>query len=139
LHREQGPVRLYRHALSRHGTLLATPWQEAGAAGEFLTFGLAPWIHLLLWPDGRLALIAFPPTGPDRCRMDVLLLGPERFLPDGEALMAQLQTFLEEDRRLVEAAQAGYSPDFIPGPPHRLEQRIVQQQALYRDLMGLPA
>jgi len=71
--------------------------------------------------------------------MDVLLLGPARFLPDGEALMAQLQTFLAEDRRLVEAAQAGYSPDFIPGPPHRLEQRIVQQQALYRDLMGLPA
>lgn len=57
LHREQGPVRHYRHALSDHASLLATPWGD----GEFLTFGLAPWTHLLLWPDGRLALIQFPP------------------------------------------------------------------------------
>jgi hypothetical protein len=36
----------------------------------------------------------------------------------------------------VEAAQLGYASGLNPGPPHRLEQRILQQQALYRELMG---
>jgi hypothetical protein len=52
-------------------------------------------------------------------------------------LLAELERFLEEDRRLVEAAQVGYGalPEFRPGPPHRLEQRIVHHQELYRQLM----
>jgi hypothetical protein len=50
----------------------------------------------------------------------------------------------------MEAAQLGYSAalplrgnlplgaslPFRPGPPHRLEQRILHQQALYRRVMG---
>jgi phenylpropionate dioxygenase-like ring-hydroxylating dioxygenase large terminal subunit len=58
LHREQGPVRDYRHSVSAHGNLLTTPH---GDGGNFHTFGLAPWTHLLLWPDQRLALINFLP------------------------------------------------------------------------------
>ena len=135
LHREQGPVRHYRHALSAHGSLLATPWGEGSA--EFLTFGLAPWTHLLLWPDGRLAVIQFPPIDPSHCRMEVWLLGPECHRAEAGTWMADLQTFLEEDRRLVEGAQRGYASGLKPGPPHRLEQRILQQQALYGRLMGL--
>lgn len=135
LHREQGPVRHYRHALSAHGSLLATPWGEGSA--EFLTFGLAPWTHLLFWPDGRLAVIQFPPIDPGHCRMEVWLLGQECHRAEAGTWMADLQTFLEEDRRLVEGAQRGYASGLKPGPPHRLEQRILQQQALYGRLMGL--
>ena len=135
LHREQGPVRRYRHALTAHGSLLATPWGDGSI--EFLTFGLAPWTHLLLWPDGRLAVIQFPPIDPGSCRMAVWLLGMEEHRPGLEAWRAELQTFLEEDRRLVEGAQLGYATGLKPGPPHRLEQRILQQQALYGRLMGL--
>ena len=134
LHREQGPVRLYRHALSAHGSLLATP---DGEAGEFLTFGLAPWIHLLLWPDGRLALIQFPPVDLGHCRMEVWLLGDQGLQLSAQAWMDEVQTFLAEDRRLVEAAQLGYASGLVPGPPHRLEQRILQQQTLYARLMDL--
>ena len=134
LHREQGPVRHYRHALSEHGSLLATPW---GDGGEFLTFGLAPWTHLLLWPDGRMALIQFPPEAIDRCRMQVWLLGDAALEVGADAWMAEMRTFLEEDRRLVEGGQQGYASGLRPGPAHRLEQRILQQQALYRRLMGL--
>jgi len=47
------------------------------------------------------------------------------------------ETQLEEDRRLVEGGQQGYASGLRPGPAHRLEQRILQQQALYRRLMGL--
>ena len=136
LHREQGPVRLYRHALSAHGSLLATPY---GEAGEFLTFGLAPWTHLLLWPDGRLALIQFPPLDLAHCRMEVWLLGDPVLEPGAQAWMDEVQTFLAEDRRLVEAAQLGYGSGLVPGPPHRLEQRILQQQTLYAQLMDLDA
>ena len=134
LHREQGPVRLYRHALSDHGTLLATPY---GEAGEFLTFGLAPWTHLLLWPDGRLALIHFPPVDLSHCSMEVWLLGDGALKPQAQAWMDEVQTFLAEDRFLVEAAQLAYATGLVPGPPHRLEQRILQQQRLYSVLMDL--
>ena len=41
-------------------------------------------------------------------------------------------TFLEEDRRLVESAQTGYSSGLQPGPAHRLEQRILHWQRIYR-------
>lgn len=134
LHREQGPVRLYRHALSDHASLLATPY---GEVGEFLTFGLAPWTHLLLWPDGRLALIQFPPIDPGHCYMEVCLLGDGALKPQAQVWMEEVQTFLAEDRRLVESAQLGYASGLVPGPPHRLEQRILQQQSLYCRLMDL--
>lgn len=136
LHREQGPVRHYRHALSTHVSLLATP--HAGG-GEFLTFGLAPWTHLLFWPDGRLALIQFPPLDLERCRLEIWLLGDPALEPQADLWMHELHTFLEEDRRLVEAAQLGYASGLVPGPPHRLECRILQQQALYSQLMGISA
>ncbi|MCX5945858.1 MAG: aromatic ring-hydroxylating dioxygenase subunit alpha [Cyanobacteria bacterium] len=133
LHREQGPVRHYRYRLSRCATLLATPH---AAGGEFLTFGLAPWTHLLCWPDGRLALISFLPLDPGHCQMVVWLLGKAESAADTQAWLKQLQAFLAEDQALVEAAQIGYASGLVPGPPHRLEQRILQQQALYRDLLG---
>jgi hypothetical protein len=69
--------------------------------------------------------------------MQVWLLGLEEHRAGLEAWRAELQTFLEEDRRLVEGAQLGYATGLQPGPPHRLEQRILQQQALYGRLMGL--
>ncbi|MEB3238752.1 MAG: Rieske 2Fe-2S domain-containing protein, partial [Cyanobacteriota bacterium] len=132
LHREQGPVRHYRHALSDHASLLATPWGD----GEFLTFGLAPWTHLLLWPDGRLALIQFPPLAVDRCRLDLWLLGDDGHAASADDWLAELLRFLEEDRCLVEGAQQGYASGLQPGPPHRLELRILQHQQLYARLMA---
>jgi phenylpropionate dioxygenase-like ring-hydroxylating dioxygenase large terminal subunit len=141
LHREQGPVRLYRHALSPHGTLLATPIPPGGegeASGTFFTFGLAPWTHLLLWPDRRLALISFLPGAElDQCTMEVWLFGPAEAADTASSWMAAMQGFLEEDRHLVESAQRGYASGLTPGPPHRLEQRILQWQALYRRLLDL--
>jgi phenylpropionate dioxygenase-like ring-hydroxylating dioxygenase large terminal subunit len=132
LHREQGPVRHYRHAVSAHASLLATPW---GERGEFFTFGLAPWTHLLLWPDGRLALIQFPPQAVDRCSMDLWLLGDDGHGATADAWLAEMQRFLDEDRRLVEGTQQGYASGLRPGPPHRLERRILQQHQLYARLM----
>jgi phenylpropionate dioxygenase-like ring-hydroxylating dioxygenase large terminal subunit len=134
LHREQGPVRDYRHGLSEHANLLSTPHADGGT---FLTFGLLPWTHLLLWPDRRLALIQFLPEAldPQRCTMAVWLLGPEGDAVAATAWMAELQRFLEEDRRLVESAQRGYRSGLVPGPAHRLERRILQWQALYRAWM----
>jgi phenylpropionate dioxygenase-like ring-hydroxylating dioxygenase large terminal subunit len=141
LHREQGPVRLYRHALSPHGTLLATPIPASGggeASGIFFTFGLAPWTHLLLWPDRRLALISFLPGAElDRCTMEVWLLGLPELADTAGNWMASMQCFLEEDRHLVESAQRGYGSGLTPGPPHRLEQRILQWQALYARMLEL--
>lgn len=135
LHREQGPVRDYRHSVSAHGNLLTTPH---GDGGNFHTFGLAPWTHLLLWPDQRLALINFlPQTDVGQCLMDVWLLGPPCFASSSGSWMAEMQRFLEEDRRLVESAQRGYASGLTPGPAHRLEQRILQWQALYRSWMAL--
>ncbi len=133
LHRLQGPVRNYRHRFGTWANVLSTPWPEA--EGEFLTFGLPPWNHLLLWPDGRLAMIQFLPDALDTCRMQVWLLGPASRLPEGEALMAEMVHFLAEDRALVESAQRGYGNGFRPGPPHRLEARILHQQAIYASLL----
>ncbi len=140
LHREQGPVRHYRHRLATWANLLATPMDGS----EFLTFGLPPWLHLLLWPDGRLVCLQFRPDGPQRCRLLLWLLGDAALRPQAPQLLAQLEGFLEEDRALMEAAQLGYgaalplraSLGFRPGPPHRLEQRILHHQALYRRVMG---
>ena len=43
--------------------------------------------------------------------------------------------FLAEDRALVESAQRGYGDGFRTGPPHRLEARILHQQAIYATLL----
>lgn len=147
LHRLQGPVRHYAHRFGTWANVLATPWPEAaaaatpgaadptGGAAEFLTFGLPPWNHLLLWPDGRQAMIQFLPEALDRCRMQVWLLGPEERKAEGEALMVEMVHFLGEDRSLVESAQKGYGEGFRTGPPHRLESRILHQQAIYAALL----
>lgn len=147
LHRMQGPVRHYVHRFGTWANLLATPWPEpmggamqeaaerADGAGQFLTFGLPPWNHLLLWPDGRQAMIQFLPGALGDCRMQVWLLGPPERRHEGEALMAEMATFLAEDRALVESAQRGYGEGFRTGPPHRLEARILHQQAIYAALV----
>ena len=133
LHRMQGPVRHYSHRFGTWANVLATPWLQGEA--EFLTFGLPPWNHLLLWPDGRLALIQFLPNRLDNCAMLVWLLGPEERQGEGEALMAEMVEFLAEDRVLVESAQRGYGEGFRTGPPHRLEARILHQQRIYAALL----
>jgi phenylpropionate dioxygenase-like ring-hydroxylating dioxygenase large terminal subunit len=133
LHRMQGPVRHYSHRFGTWANVLATPWLDGDS--EFLTFGLPPWNHLLLWPDGRLALIQFLPAAVDTCTMQVWLLGPEERQGEGEALMAEMVQFLAEDRALVESAQRGYGEGFRTGPPHRLEARILHQQAIYTALL----
>lgn len=146
LHRQQGPVRHYRHRFAAHTNLLATPVAaplaapghgDPAAAAEFLTFGAPPWIHLLAWPDGRLALISFAPLDPGRCRLQVWLLGDPSQQHRGQEWIEELGAFLEEDRALVESAQRGYASGLKPGPTHRLEGRILHQQALYARIMGL--
>ena len=140
LHRMQGPVRHYSHRFCTWANVLATPWLEAESGsttedGEFLTFGLPPWNHLLLWPDGRLALIQFLPENLASCTMQVWLLGPKARQGEGEILMEEMVQFLDEDRVLVESAQRGYGEGFRTGPPHRLEARILHQQAIYAALL----
>ena len=56
-----------------------------------------------------------------------------------DAWLEQLLTFLEEDRVLVESAQLGYDDTFNPGPPHRLEQRILHWQSIYRSQLSTAA
>ena len=135
LHREQGPVRDYRYRFSQHNNLLETPHPDGG---RFLTFGLPPWSHLLVWPDGRLAWLEFMPDRPDCCTMQLHLFASSDAMDSAtaDAWLRQLLTFLEEDKALVESAQRGYEDDFKPGPPHRLERRILHWQGLYRERLG---
>jgi hypothetical protein len=69
--------------------------------------------------------------------MEIWLLGDAVLEAHADTWMDQLQNFLEEDKHLVEAAQLGYRSGFTPGPPHRLELRILHQQRLYRQMMGI--
>ena len=138
LHRIQGPVSAYRHRFGRWCNLLATPvLGDQPPAAEFLTFSVPPWNHVLLWPDGTTALIGFHPEALDRCRMELTLAGSPQGAAGAEAQLEQMTAFLEEDRALVESAQHAYgSQGFRPGPPHRLERRILHLQALYREALG---
>ena len=131
LHREQGPVRHYRHRFSRYVNLLETPHPDGG---DFQTFGLPPWTHVLVWPDQRMVLLEFIPEQADRCSLQLRLFSPAHDDDPAaiDAWLQQLLTFLEEDRRLVESAQRGYSSGLQPGPAHRLEQRILHWEGIYR-------
>ena len=132
LHREQGPVRDYRHLMADLGNALVTPHPEGGL---FFTFGLAPWTHVLIWPDGRIALLEFLPLQLDCCQLQLRLFASSAQPLDVEIWKQQLLEFLQEDRRLIESVQRGSHPDWAPGPAHQLEQRIVQWQQLYRRLL----
>ena len=137
LHREQGPVKNYVHRFTDLGNALITPH---AAGGNFHTFGLPPWTHLLTWPDGRLALLEFLPRSPATTTLQLRLFAMGRSHPDGAAQLEQetdawlndLLGFLEEDRQLVESAQRGYESGITPGPVHRLEERILHWQRIYR-------
>ena len=135
LHREQGPVRHYSYQFSHYVNLLETPHPEGGM---FQTFGLPPWTHLLVWPNQRMALLEFLPHELDRCSLQLRLFSSPGDGDDDaiEAWLQQLLDFLEEDRRLIESAQRGYSSGFVPGPAHRLEKRILHWQAIYRDQLN---
>ena len=80
-------------------------------------------------------MIQFLPGELDSCTMQVWLLGPPEREGEGQILMAEMVHFLAEDRELVESAQRGYGAGFRPGPPHRLEARILHQQAIYAALL----
>jgi phenylpropionate dioxygenase-like ring-hydroxylating dioxygenase large terminal subunit len=133
LHCEQGPVRNYVYRFSHYCNLLQTPFL---GGGHFFTFGLPPWSHVLVWPDSRIALIEFLPDQPDCCVMQLRLFARQDSIDSTSASkwLTHLLCFLEEDRMLVESAQHGYDSEFTPGPPHRLEQRILHWQELYRQL-----
>ena len=135
LHREQGPVRDYVHRFSRYVNLLETPHPDGG---PFQTFGLPPWTHVLVWPDGRIALLEFLPEQALQCTMQLQLFAPTGSADDTEAdaWLAQLLTFLDEDKALVESAQRGYDDSFQPGPVHQLEQRILHWQTLYSEQLS---
>ena len=137
LHREQGPVRDYVHHTTALVNLLVTPHADGGC---FHTFGLPPWLHLITWPDGRLALLEFLPLSLDSCCMQLRLFAPGAD-SDGPGLPAdaantvwlkELLAFLDEDQALVESAQRGYRSGLVPGPVHALEQRILHWQEVYR-------
>ncbi len=132
LHREQGPVRDYVHRFSRYVNLLETPHPDGGL---FQTFGLPPWTHVLVWPDGRIALLEFLPEQALQCTMQLQLFAPTGSVDntEAEAWLRQLLTFLNEDKALVESAQRGYDDNFHPGPAHQLEERILHWQTLYRE------
>ena len=106
--------------------------------GCFHTFGLPPWLHLITWPDGRLALLEFLPLSLDSCCMQLRLFAPGATSggPSADAannaLLKELLAFLDEDQALVESAQRGYRSGLVPGPPHGLEQRIIHWQEVYR-------
>ena len=75
----------------------------------------------------------------DRCTMQLRLFATSDAMDSAsvDAWLMQLLTFLEEDKDLVESAQHGYRDEFKPGPPHRLERRILHWQGLYRERLGL--
>jgi phenylpropionate dioxygenase-like ring-hydroxylating dioxygenase large terminal subunit len=137
LHREQGPVKDYVHRFTDLGNVLITPH---AAGGHFHTFGLPPWTHLITWPDGRLALLEFLPSSPSTTTLQLRLFamqqsqsnGAEQLEQETDAWLNNLLGFLEEDQQLVESAQLGYESGITPGPAHRLEERILHWQRIYR-------
>ena len=58
--------------------------------------------------------------------------GAAQLEQDTDAWLNDLLGFLEEDRQLVESAQRGYESGITPGPVHRLEERILHWQRIYR-------
>ena len=138
LHREQGPVRDYAHHTTALVNLLVTPHADGGC---FHTFGLPPWLHLITWPDGRLALLEFLPLSLDSCCMQLRLFAPSAASGEpptdaaNKAWLKELLAFLDEDQTLVESAQRGYRSGLVPGPPHGLEQRIIHWQEIYRQVL----
>jgi phenylpropionate dioxygenase-like ring-hydroxylating dioxygenase large terminal subunit len=82
-----------------------------------------------------LAFLEFIPDQPDRCTMQLRLFATSDAMDSTSAdtWLMQMLTFLEEDKALVESAQHGYQDEFKPGPPHRLERRILHWQGLYRE------
>ena len=134
LHREQGAVRDYAYRFSSLGNLLVTPHVDGG---NLHTFGLPPWMHLITWPEGRMALLEFLPESPQTCLMQLRLFTSANSIK-AEATdiwLKELLAFLDEDRALVESAQRGYCSGIVPGPPHSLERRILHWQAIYRDAL----
>ncbi len=138
LHREQGPVKDYVHRFTEFGNVLITPHADGG---HFHTFGLPPWTHLITWPDGRLALLEFLPESHCTTAMQLRLFVSEQSRDGGDddqrdqatdIWLTSLLGFLEEDRKLVESAQRGYESGITPGPAHRLEDRILHWQRIYR-------
>ena len=137
LHREQGPVKDYVHRFTGLGNVLITPHADGG---HFHTFGMPPWTHLITWPDGRLALLEFLPESHCTTAMQLRLFVEEQsqYGDDDQRNQAtdiwltSLLGFLEEDRKLVESAQRGYDSGITPGPAHRLEDRILHWQRIYR-------
>ena len=77
LHREAGPVRHYTHRFSEFSNLLVTPHPDGG---EFFTFGMLPWTHVLVWPDERIVLLEFLPDQATSCRMQMRLFAPSESL-----------------------------------------------------------
>ena len=86
----------------------------------------------------RLAWLEFMPERPDRCTMQLHLFAGSDAMDaaTADAWLRDILTFLDEDKALVESVQHGYQDDFLPGPPHRLEQRILHWQGLYRERLG---
>ena len=74
----------------------------------------------------------------DRCTKQLRLFAPSEAMDaaTSDAWLSDMLTFLDEDKALVESAQHGYQDDFKPGPPHRLERRILHWQGLYRERLG---
>jgi hypothetical protein len=58
--------------------------------------------------------------------------GAEQLEQETDAWLNNLLGFLEEDQQLVESAQLGYESGITPGPAHRLEERILHWQRIYR-------
>lgn len=149
LHRLQGPVHRYEHQLGEWVNLLATPlvraWRDRhdpradlpGMARErFLTYGLFPNLHLLTFPDGILVWLAIWPDGVGHCRVDVQAYGEPRTDAEVTELRQSFEAFIAEDRAIAESVQRGYAGGgYVPGPVSVLEQRIIHQQQLYRQLM----
>ena len=78
------------------------------------------------------------PERPDRCTMQLHLFAVSDAMDaaTSDAWLRDMLTFLDEDKALVESVQHGYQDDFLPGPPHRLEQRMLHWQGLYSERLG---
>ncbi len=147
----QGPIRFYEHSFDIYVNSLYTPttkqWRAKHQVLEhlpernrngFFTFGIFPNLHLLILPDGIMAWIRIDPLSVNRSQVVLEIYGIPGISPSTATLVQEFENFMQEDIALTEGVQRGYaSGTYRPGPVNNLEARIVHQQQLICQFLGI--
>lgn len=149
LNKVQGPVRFYEHSFNDYVNCLYTPttddWRKNNQVLEhlsdrnkygFLTFGIFPNLHFLVFPNGVMAWLQIEPEGVEQCRVNLEVYAIPGISPEPDQLLRDFEEFMQEDMDLTEGVQRGYaSGAYHTGIVNHLEDRIIHQQKLIRQFL----